>query len=100
MTSNFNTNFLKIPLYKLYYIDDLSDFAGLTEQELESLENEYDEFELKGIIESVEWAKRNPDYDFSSLLPNLQHSNEEIYGYLCIMGTSLSEVEIHGSESA
>ncbi len=85
-----NTNFLRIPLNKLYYIDNVNDFSGLTIQDLESLKSEYDELELKGIVESVRWATQNPNYDFLSLLPKLQHSNEDIYRYLCKLESSLS----------
>jgi len=85
-------NFLKIPLHKLYYVDDVSEFLGLTTQDLESLKSEYDESELKGIIESVRWATHNPNYDFLSLLPNLQHSNEDIYKYLCKLESSISSL--------
>jgi len=87
-----NTNFLRIPLYKLYYIDDVSEFSGFTIQSLESLKCEYSESELRAIVESVNWATHNPDYDFSSLLPNLQHSNEDIYKYLCTLRDSLSSL--------
>jgi len=85
-----NINFLKTPIYKLNYIDNVSDFSGLTMQNLESLKSEYDELELKGIIESVNWAVKNPDYDFLSLLPGLKHTNEEIYEYLCKLEGSLN----------
>ena len=87
-----NMNFLKIPLHKLYYVDDVREFLGLTAQDLESLKSEYDESELKGIIESVRWATHNPNYDFLSLLPNLQHSNEDIYKYLCKLESSISSL--------
>lgn len=78
-----NENFLRIPLHKLYYIDDISNFSGLTQNELESLKDEYDESELTEITESVRWATQNQNYDFSSLLPNLKQSNDEIFRYLC-----------------
>jgi len=87
-----NINFLKIPLHKLYYIEDLNSFTGLVNDELDSLKNEYDESEIKEIVKSVVWAKQNPNYDFSSLLPDLQYDNDEIYKYLCKIEVSLSRL--------
>ncbi len=87
-----NINFLRIPLYKLNYIDNVNDFSGLTVQDLESLKSEYDKSELKSIVESVNWATKNPDYDFLSLLPDLRHTNEEIYNYLCRLENSLNSL--------
>ncbi len=77
-----NINFLKIPLYGLCYVENIDDFNGLKKDELKSLTKEYDESEIIGIVESVDWAIKNPNYDFSSLLPNLQHDNDKIYKYL------------------
>ncbi len=85
-----NKNFLRIPLHKLYYIDNVSDFSGFTKKDIESLKSEYDESELMGIVESVRWATQNQNYDFSSLLPNLKHSNDEIFQYLCKLDVSLN----------
>ncbi len=87
-----NINFLRIPLYKLNYIDNVNDFSGLTVQDLESLKSEYDKSELKSIVESVNWATKNPDYDFLSLLPDLRHTKEEIYNYLCRLENSLNSL--------
>jgi len=87
-----NKNFLKIPLNKLYFIDDVETFSGLSIQDLDSLRTEYDESELNEIIESIKWARQNPDFDFLSLLPNLKHSNEDIYKYLCKLEFSLSRL--------
>lgn len=89
-----NENFLRIPLYKLYYIDNVSDFSGLTKKDLESLKAEYDESELIGIAESVRWATHNQNYDFASLLPNLKQSNDEIFKYLCELDASL-RINLH-----
>ncbi|MEJ2455889.1 MAG: hypothetical protein P8103_17280 [Candidatus Thiodiazotropha sp.] len=84
--------FLRIPLHKLYHIDDVSAFSGLADEEIESLRGEYTELELNEIIHSVKWAIENKDYDFSSLLPNLRQSNEEIYKYLYKLGRSLEDL--------
>ncbi|MFZ6876338.1 hypothetical protein ACO0LF_30135 [Undibacterium sp. Di27W] len=87
---NININFLKIPINKLYFIDDVADFAGLSVEDLTLLQEEYDEEELKGIFEALEWATKNPKYDFLSLLPNLPHSNKDIYLFLCKIERSLN----------
>lgn len=83
-------NFLKIPLYKLYYIDDISKFSGLSHEDIRELQNEYSESELIEITRAVKWAVQNKDYDFSSLLPNLNFSNEDIYVYICKLDQSLA----------
>jgi len=88
-------NFLKIPLYKLYHINDVEAFIGLTERDLDSLRNEYTESELVEIIHSVQWAIQNQNYDFSSLLPNLNHSNEDIYKYLCKLECSFANLSLN-----
>jgi len=86
-----NYNILRIPLCKLHYIEDVNSFKGLSEIELKSLKNEYSNNEVSKIIEAVKWAIDNPDFDFLSLAlpPKLQHSNEEVYKYLCILADSL-----------
>jgi hypothetical protein len=86
-----NINFLKIPLYKLYYISDVNAFSGLTQEDINSLKKEYDESELEGINSAIKWALQNKDYDFSSLLPNLSHSNKDIYNYICKIHASLAK---------
>jgi len=85
-------NYLRIPLHKLYHIDDIDTFTGLTEKEIFSLKSEYTNEELSEIIKSVHWAVNNKEFDFSSLLPNLNRSNEDIYKYLTKLERSLAEV--------
>lgn len=85
-----NLNFLKIPLYKLYYIKSVDDFPGLGSDDLASLKSEYTPDELESIVSSLEWASRNPNFEFTSLLPKLGHSNADIYRYLCKVYQSLS----------
>ena len=72
---------LRIPLYRLYYVDDVLE----GERELESMENLVDEnrqHEVQDVIEALEWASEHSEYDFASLLPGLRHSNRDIYSYL------------------
>lgn len=87
-----NTNFLRIPLHKLYHIENVDTFDGLTEEDISSLRCEYTDEELSEIIKSVRWAVQNREYDFSSLLPNLNHSNEDIYKYLSRLEQSLAKL--------
>jgi hypothetical protein len=87
-----NTNYLRIPLHKLYYIDDVDAYPGLSVDELISLKEKYTEEAVAGIVKAVEWAVENKGYDFSSMLPNLNHSNDDIYKYLCVLNHSLKQL--------
>jgi len=78
-----NINYLKIPIANLYDIDDLNDFKGFKKSGLECFIGGYEKSEIDGVIEALKWAVENPDYDFSSMLPNIKHSNKDIYEYLC-----------------
>jgi len=78
-----NINYLKIPIANLYDIDDLNDFKGFKKSGLEYFIGGYKKSEIDGIIEALKWAVENPDYDFSSMLPHIKHSNKDIYKYLC-----------------
>lgn len=93
-----DVNTLRVPLNHLYYIDDLPAFAGLIEEEIASLKSQDETPVLKEMLLALKWAKTNPLYDFSSLLPNLMKCNEEIYGYLCKVDSSLEGLrsEING----
>ena len=70
-------------MHKLYYIDRVDEFIRLTDDEINGLRLVYSESELQNISSSVRWAIENGYYDFSSLLPNIRHSNEDVYKYLC-----------------
>lgn len=82
---------LKIPLHKLYYIKKVSDFAGFSRDDVDALKAEYTAHEIQCILTSLAWASENPDYDFASLLPNLPHSNKDIYLYLCKAHKTLTQ---------
>ncbi|MBC3917322.1 hypothetical protein H8L32_07535 [Undibacterium sp. CY18W] len=71
--------------------NDVSDFAGLSIDAIALLPEEYSEEELSGIFEALRWATKNPGYDFRSLLPDLRHSNGDIYQYLCKIEVSLEK---------
>lgn len=83
--------FLRIPLYKLYYIDTLDDYSGLTDSEIQVFCSEYSESVANNILRALEWGVNNPNYNFSSLLPNLKFSNKDIYRYICILDKQFQE---------
>lgn len=87
-----NINFLKIPLYKLYYIEDVNDFTGFDKEALDEIIAEYEPEEIEGILNSLEWANNHPDYDFSSMLPDLNHSNADIYEYVSKAYNSFKDI--------
>ena len=92
-----NIDYLKIPLYKLYYLKNVNDFRGFDSNDLEALRKEYSNEEITGILNSLAWASKNPSYDFSSMLPNLGHNNEDIYIYICKAYQSLN-IEGNGKQ--
>ena len=83
----------KNPLYKLYYLDDVSNFPGLSHEDLKLLRTEYSEEEIEHILASLAWAGKKPEYDFASLLPNLRHKNPDIYMYVRKVYESLIVVQ-------
>ncbi len=95
MLSIMDTTILRIPLYRLFYFDDLSElteFSGYTDEELELMKVEYSEQILKEIIETVKWATQNSDFDFLSLFPDMEFSNEDMYNYLCKVDKSFKNI--------
>jgi len=86
-----NINFLRIPLFDMLHIDNVNEFKGLNKEDIESFKSGYEESEFEGIVESIRWAKQNPDYDFLALMPKLKKSNEDIYIYLCKLESSLKD---------
>ena len=60
---------IRIPLYKLYYIDNLNEFQGLTEAEINQLKSAYLPDVLAAIKKALQWGANNLKYDFKTLLP-------------------------------
>jgi hypothetical protein len=87
-----NINFLRIPLYKLYYIDNVYDYV-IDDQFIKAYSKAYSEQERGSILEALEWASVNADYDFKSLLPDIKFTNEEIYFYLTYLLRFIQEAE-------
>ncbi len=85
-----NINFLRIPLYKLNYIKEISEFNGLNPEEIKSLSTDYSIKETKSICTALNWATKNPSFDFKSFaLLEKNYSNQEIYQFLCKMNESI-----------
>ena len=78
---------LRLALYPLYYIRNIGGFAGLTEDMMRTLPKD-----TTPIIEGLKWAAEHPDFDFTSVLPNLGYSNQDICGYVTVF---LRQLTLH-----
>ncbi len=76
-------NALFIPLHLLIYVDEIDDFYGCEGWRMKALKMEHTTDEIKRIYNALKWVKNNSDYDFKSILPELGHSNNSIYNFLC-----------------
>ncbi len=77
-----NLNYINIPLYKLNYVSDIEEIK-LDENFLNQFCSEYETDERRDIFDQLDWAVKNPNYDFNSLLvPTDKFTNKEIYGYI------------------
>ncbi len=75
-------NYINIPLYKLNYVSDIKEIK-LDENFLNQFCAEYEIEERKGIFEQLDWAVKNPTYNFNSLVvPADKFTNKEIYDYI------------------
>lgn len=74
--------YLRIPLYKLYYIKGSLDEFDFKENFMADFKREYNLEQIHHIYHAVHWAFENPNYNFRELLPDLRFTNEEIYRYL------------------
>jgi hypothetical protein len=82
---------LRIPLYKLFYIDDIEEFEGLSDPELIQLNSAYALDEIEEIRNALKWGTNNPNYDFKSILPGIKFNNQSIYKYICIISEQLNK---------
>lgn len=76
-----NLNFIRIPLYKLNYVNNIDEIT-LDEEFLNQFCTEYEKEERKNIFEQLAWAVNNPTYDFKSLVTTDRFNNKEIYSYI------------------
>ncbi|MCE9544583.1 MAG: hypothetical protein K8T25_03560 [Planctomycetia bacterium] len=54
----------------------------MSDEPLAQMSRDYDEAEIQGIREALEWASEHPEYDFKANLPNVRYCNDDIYRYL------------------
>ncbi len=80
--------YLNYPLYMLYYVDDVTQFSGLNENQLATLAKEEPHIN-SAIKDAIRWAIEHPEFDFQEFDDTLPHSNEDIYDFLCKVGRSL-----------
>lgn len=73
--------YIRIPLYDLYYIDNMGDIKNSNFLNIDYYKH-YDLEIIKGIFQQLEWSVKNPNYDFSLLLPDLPFNNKDIYEFL------------------
>lgn len=73
--------YLRIPLYKLFY-SNRAKLMTLDIETAEAVSNDYHIDEVRLIIKSLRWAVQQPNFPFDSLLPGLAYSNQDIYLYL------------------
>ncbi len=74
-------SFLRYPFYKLYYIDDLDYFDGLSQDEVVAIRNEYKTEIINGIVAALQWVVDHPEADLTILVPKLSYSNAQLHRY-------------------
>ena len=79
-----NIKFLRIPLYYLIFEKDIKNKKLYDSGFNRSVKNNsYSQVELYSINQALKWAVENKDYDFKSIMPDINHlTNEDIYYYL------------------
>lgn len=82
-------NFIRIPMFMLHHVKNVWEFSGLTKAEWEQAAMEYSKEELLGVTDAIRWAVRNKNYDFRSLLPDIDFENEEIHYFFCKLEESM-----------
>jgi hypothetical protein len=76
-------NYLRIPLYKLYYINSLDEVV-YDEKFIKLFKEHYSGEKRRKIFNSLQWVKDNPSTNFKdfAMHENLKFSNKDIYLYL------------------
>ena len=80
---------LQYPLYKLYYIDCINEFHGLTAFEVASFKETYSSDLQEDIRLALEWAQQDESIDLTQVLPGIRCSNQEIHEYVRKVAKSL-----------
>jgi hypothetical protein len=73
--------YLKYPLYRLYHLNDIQSYGGMSDAEVLAFHEEYDAGIRCGIIDALKWVRENPDAVLLNILPDLPCSNEEIHAF-------------------
>lgn len=75
-------NSLNAILYFLYYIPDVTDDPIISPELITQIKERYQKSTVANLCEGLDWALNNVDFDFSSELPNLLKTNDEIVIFL------------------
>jgi len=73
---------LRYPLYNLYYLEDISNFCGLSDQEYSAFTDEYEESLRSEILNALKWVSEHPGVDLTNILPDIPFSNSDIHLYV------------------
>jgi hypothetical protein len=84
--------YLQYPLYKLYYIDSLINFSGLSNKEITDIRKEYSSDIIHGIIDAIKWVEKQENIDLTKLIVGPNHSNSDIRNYLLQVKNDLLSV--------
>jgi hypothetical protein len=76
---------LTIPLYWTVHIEDIEDFEGLTDRQLEELRQQYTPEDIAAMAEALAWAQEHPEEKFSLMLPALGYSDQVLHRYLSVL---------------
>lgn len=75
-------NSLNTILYFLYYIPDVSHDPVIRTELVTQIKEKYQKSTVANLCDGLDWALNNIDFDFSSELPNLRKTNNEIVIFL------------------
>jgi len=83
--------YLIIPLYYLYYVDDIAQLMS-AKINIVRLRIQYDADTIRHVAESLEWAAKHRGLPFASLLPNIPFSDEQVYSFFMRFLEQLKDV--------
>lgn len=82
-------------IYDINSLENLESYAGLTQSNLDYTRSKYENDQLKELYLAIEYAAKNPGYDFQSIIPTYpKHTNDDIYKCLCKLDASLKSLGI------
>lgn len=71
---------LRVPLYKLYYLDSLDGFEFCPDEAQRAVD-QYGAAHVARMVQALEWATRTDGIDWAEVLPNLPHDDAAIRVY-------------------